>query len=628
MKPHHFIVSCIALMLCGLPPAARSQADTSNTPLGTLRVKDLTMRELAELLTRGCELPVVVSAACADVPVQVYLQNVNAMDALKTICRSQGLWMTVSSEGVVMITTLEQHLASETVYSDDYMESITVKYPSVNDVADTLKGLFRDRIVWERIDAYETDPIEDIELALSRMEQLSERSQLDIGDAGNSSSRYGSSSSSRYGSSRSSSSRYSSSSRSGSSRSGSSQYDEGEDLGQIEALLERDEFMRDMLEHSMAIGADRPQGISLIYLSALPEINTLLVRSSDRNAVQLVKEAVEAMDKPRGQVLLQVNVLSVTLDDSVETGVEWLFEDDVDDGIASGGFADSAINSLIDPIASTATNLILNPEYVSGTPVASYIHNNVRARVSALAKKENVDELASPTLLVADNEAANVFVGAESKFLDETTTIPIYDKETGTPTSSETTYTLEDRNIGFSLLITPRVHADRSVTLRIMQERSEIDPVLRTIDVGGDASVNVQDIDQQVVTSTLVANDNSLVILGGLITETKVQVDSGIPFLKDLPFIGRFFSFKSDQTVREELMVLIRPHVLAAPGEGEAASRELLERLKIELEELNTAPASEGSVPSDDSSSAPVISGSYPVKLENLLEQMSITGAK
>jgi type II secretory pathway component GspD/PulD (secretin) len=115
-----------------------------------------------------------------------------------------------------------------------------------------------------------------------------------------------------------------------------------------------------------------------------------------------------------------------------------------------------------------------------------------------------------------------------------------------------------------------------------MQERSQADSGLRTIDYGGERPLQVQDIDQEVVTSTLVAEDGSLVILGGMITERQQETERGIPFLKDIPFLGRFFMQKMNQDIREELMVLIRPTVIATPGESHQASDQVLSALKLE----------------------------------------------
>jgi general secretion pathway protein D len=521
------------------------------------------LRDAVRLVSSASGMPVVCTPEAAELKVSLFFSDVSLEASLQAMCRSHGLWMSVSPEGVVIISTLAQHLASETVYAGDYMETLTVKYPTVNDVCDTLKGLFRDRIVWTRPDENDRDPVENIERALDRMDTLADRSQFDIAE--NSSSSSGSYSS--RGSSRSSSSR--------SSSHRSTDYSSGEDLSQLQAIQKSDDFMRDIMEKRLAVYSPEFKGNSLIYLSALPEINTLLVRSSDRNAVQLVKDAVEKMDKPRGQVLLQVNVLSVKLDDSVETGVEWLFEE----GKVSGGFTDSLIQSFSSDPAG----------YTAGKPVVSYLNDKVQARLSMLAKKENTRQLAGPTLLVADNEAANVFVGKDAKFLDQIEPGTVVNTDSGI-TVTDPSPTFKDRNIGLSLLITPRVHADRSVTLRIMQERSQEDTTLRSIDYGAARPVQVQDINQELVTSTLVAEDGALVILGGMISESRVSTDRGIPLLKDIPLLGRIFSMKSDQDVREELIVLIRPHVISVPGEGGSVSRDVLKTLNIDPDFSLNAP--------------------------------------
>ena len=118
-----------------------------------------------------------------------------------------------------------------------------------------------------------------------------------------------------------------------------------------------------------------------------------------------VKTAIETMDKPRGQVLLRVMVLAVSLDDYTETGVEWLFEK----GDTSLGFADSPIQSLSDkPL-----------RLYNQCTCRSVVSEHLKVRLTALQKDEKIKGLANPSILVADNEAANVFVGQEAKFLDQ-----------------------------------------------------------------------------------------------------------------------------------------------------------------------------------------------------------------
>ena len=151
-------------------------------------------------------------------------------------------------------------------------------------------------------------------------------------------------------------------------------------------------------------------------------------------------------------------------------------------------------------------------------------------------------------------------------------------------TTTEPTPTFVDRNIGLSLLITPRVHADHSVTLRVMQERTRADDPPREIDYGGDNPVQVQGcLTRRLLPSTLVAKSDSMIVLGGLISEGKTETERGVPWLKDVPWIGNLFKSNSKQKVREELMVVLRPYVIAAPGDAESVSRDVLEQLKVRL---------------------------------------------
>jgi len=508
---------------------------------------DSSLKDVVRLVSSVSGVPVICTPEAAEVVVSLYFSNTTLEAALQAMCRAHGLYMTLSPEDVAIISTIEQHLASQALYSGDYMESITVKYPAVFDVGDALKGLFRDRIVWERPDDDDVDSSYQVDKALERMQLLTSRSQFDSFENNQEMSR---------------STSVSSSSRKNSIRS-------GEDMRQIQDIKSKEEYQLDkMAKQALSGDIEKSNASALIYISALPEVNTLMIRSSDRDAVQLVKKAVEQIDKPRGQVLLRVMVLSVSLDDSRDLGVEWLFKK----GDTSLGFAESPIQSLSDNLS----------DYTINAPVGSVISEHLKVRLSALQKEQKIVGLANPSILVADNEAANVFVGQEAKFLDQIIPATVVNTDGGI-TTTEPSPTFINRNIGLSLLITPRVHADHSVTLRIMQERTRADDPPREIDYGGDNPVMVQDIDQEVVTTTLVAENDSLIVLGGLITESNSEIERGVPFLKDIPWLGALFRSNSKEKKREELMVVMRPYVIAVPGDAEDASRGLLERLKVKL---------------------------------------------
>ncbi len=542
---------CCALSLHATTSPTTSQQPTVKTDasaiVASVMLNDAPLKEAVKLISTASHYPIVCTKEAGETLISVNFRNTPFEETLEAMCRAHGLWINRTPGGVMLISTLKQHVAAQSVYSSDAIESVTVKYPSVLDVADTIKGLFRDRIVWERPEEDRLDTRETLDRAISRLDLITQRSQFDM---------------------------LSNTSSSSSSSSSSSNRESVTDTTseQISSLNESQEASSQAILRASETG-EASKTTSLVYISTMPEVNTILIRSADKDAVAAVKAAVQAIDKPRGQVLLQVSILAVDISNLKESGVEWLFGETKQ---LSGGFADSLIQSITK--APTA--------YTTGTPTFGYVSDRFQARLKLLAKDENVKELSTPTLLVADNEAANVFVGSSSKMVDEI----IPGKETitdgGTISKTDPTIKLETRNIGVSLLIMPRVHADSSVTLRIMQERSEKSLKDNTIEYQGETLLVTNDIDQQLVSSTLVADDKALLYLGGMIKESDVDSEYGIPVIKDIPYLGRLFKIKSTNKKREELIVLIRPHVIAVPGQAADASLKALTRTSLNVSAL------------------------------------------
>lgn len=569
------LLSAFSAVRAEQPPAADPSPRVSvatNAALDTL-IQSLTvnaspLRDVVRLLTAESGVPIICTPAAAKTEITIYLKDLPLREALQMICRSYALWLSTGRNNTsATITTLDEFTRSFSFYEEEHVEAITVNYPSVLDVGDALKALFRDRLVWERPEEEFGDPQEDIERALDRMDTLTERSQFGLNDLNSSST--------------SSRSRSSNRSRSSSSR---SRFLNDTSRQQTEHLEQQQEDRRKAAEKRLTVedtAALRPESLrrdrgsqpALVFLSALPEVNVLLVRSTDNAAIEQVKNAIQGIDKPRSQVLLKISILTVTHTDGQNLGFNFLIGNDRDSvGFTSGEIA-SPSSSLYPQGSGFDENAF----------VFNHVSGSFRARLEALATQENVRELAAPTMLVADNEFSTVFVGKQGQFLSQVTPGESTVSESGIVTT-QMTPTLTERNIGLSLVINPRVHADRSITLRIMQERSTTDDEdKRTIDYGGTAPIEVQDIDEQTVSSTLVAKNGSLVVLGGLVKDKNVKSVSGIPWLMDIPWLGHAFRRDSVSKTREELIVLIEPTVMLSPGEEHGASKTLLEDLGVRI---------------------------------------------
>ncbi len=198
----------------------------------------------------------------------------------------------------------------------------------------------------------------------------------------------------------------------------------------------------------------------------------------------------------------------------------------------------------------------------------------VRAFIAALMTDSRVKLLSSPSVLAADNRPARIQVGAE---------VPI---PTGTITASTgaigSSTTIQYRNTGRILTIIPQVNAQGLVNLQI---KAEVSALGDNIAVGGQGETfptfNTQDAE-----TTAVVHDGETLVIGGLIGENRSRSRSGIPYLMDLPVVGRFFGTTNNDTTRTELIMLITPRVIRSREESRYVTDEFKSKLNSVRNEL------------------------------------------
>jgi general secretion pathway protein D len=574
------VVLCLLLNVAAYANGAATADNQAVLDLQTLNVRGMNVGELAAFLSYSGSLRVVASQKAAQTTVSIFLQEINARDALEAICRSAGLvYRPSGNSGVAFILTQQEFSASRGLYNDEVVESIQLRHATAADVGETLRNLFADRLVWIAPSDDMGNAEYQIDRALGRMDLLTEYEEFTRGDSDSDSD----SSNNR----RSSDRRDSDSSR---SRTSSSTRRRGGDSSSMVdfAMLDRYRALLDDRQAGLAspgaaavVAEDARFGV--VFVSAFPATNMILLRSTDSRALEQIKAAVEDLDKPTPQVLLEVKVLELDLGDGKHMGVDWLWQGgDVYAG--SSNWTRGKISELPEESGTGGLELPIS-NYLSGatgfnprTAVVGVISDHLMARMRLMESQGRLTQLATPTLLVADDEASRVFIGSQSQFLKKVERSSVVISEGGQTSGGDLTPELEERSIGMNLLITPRIHADRSVTLRVLQEDTGFGD-MRSINFGGEAAVEVQDIRHRSVVSTIVAHDKHWVIIGGLLREGIAEKESGVPILKDIPWLGNLFKSTGTTRIRSELVVMIRPLVLVAPGDDVNASRELLERV-------------------------------------------------
>ena len=292
-----------------------------------------------------------------------------------------------------------------------------------------------------------------------------------------------------------------------------------------------------------------------IHLSVIRRNNQLVARTGDERTMEQIAQLVAQLDVPTPMVLLEVKVLRVELADDFESGTEFLFGSD--DGAS---FSDG---SLLDPFPGGVGNsrLLPNALGVSGTVPGSLtfqvVDNNFQFRMQLLEAKNRVTALATPLILTANNEVSRIFVGDTLPFTVGFTPPQIV---TGVNTNNTVAATpqTELRDVGQSLLITPNINADRSVTLRIVEENSEriengAQIPIPAVDGLGVTNVNVDTVRRRTVSGTIVAQDGMAVALGGLIEEGVADRRDMVPILGRIPALGLLFRRQSTVRSRERI---------------------------------------------------------------------------
>ncbi len=192
--------------------------------------------------------------------------------------------------------------------------------------------------------------------------------------------------------------------------------------------------------------------------------------------------------------------------------------------------------------------------------------NSTSAALSLLQSVTKVKVLSSPQLLVLDNEAARLQVGALVPYLSQTSQSTI---TTGSPVINSINY----QQTGVIMQVTPRVNSGGLVTLDIAQEVSDVAPTVTT------AGVNSPTFNERSVTSRVVIQDGQTVGLAGLIRDSDSRQNEGIPWLKDIPLLGALASQQTNDRARTELLVLITPHVVHDQRDARSLTEDLRDTL-------------------------------------------------
>jgi len=266
--------------------------------------------------------------------------------------------------------------------------------------------------------------------------------------------------------------------------------------------------------------------------------NSLIIEAIPRD-YRIIENILKRVDVLPRQVLIEVTVAEITLDEKTQLGIEWQYTKGVEVG----------------------TGLLSATLGEAGLAYAIGIADKVKAEVSALASKNKVNILSSPSVLASDGKEARIDISTE---------IPVastqYQFTSGEEPISQTN--IQYRNTGVIISVTPHINEGGLVSMDITQEVSE---------QAGDVAVADQSYPsffKRSVSTTLTVGHGQTIVIGGLISETKDDSTSGVPCLVNLPAFRWVFGTEKASIRKTELIILITPHVIASLADVDAVTEE------------------------------------------------------
>jgi general secretion pathway protein D len=303
------------------------------------------------------------------------------------------------------------------------------------------------------------------------------------------------------------------------------------------------------------------------------DTNSLLVLATPSD-YDVIIGALRQLDVVRRQVLVEVLLAEVTLTDDLQFGIDWFIRTRNN----TSGFLNFGGLPPAGRVLGTGNAV---PFPLPGTPGGLQLINltggEVRAVLNTFGADGKTRILASPQIMVLDNEKAEIKVG--DRISVQTA------QQTGISTGTGVVNSYQYLETGILLAVTPRINSGGMVTLEINQEVSQ--PKAPT---GGNPNPDVAT--RNAKTSVVVANGESIV-LGGLIRENTIVDSVGLPLISKIPVLGALFGRQSVTKDRTELVLLVTPKIVSDPMQARDVTDELrrkLPSLEKLLPPLKTTP--------------------------------------
>lgn len=288
--------------------------------------------------------------------------------------------------------------------------------------------------------------------------------------------------------------------------------------------------------------------------------NNALIIAAPEPVYNNLRSVIEKLDVRRAQVFVEALIVEIAADRAAELGVQWQALSGLGRGNTQGvggtnfGNRGTGTNIIDGSLSLGSLGQGLNLGVINGTVTIPGLGlvTNLALLIRALETDSSANILSTPTLLTLDNEEARIVVGQNVPFITGQYTTSASSSSSVTPFQ-----TIERRDVGLTLRVKPQITEGGSVRLVIYQEVSRVD------DKTNPAGIITN---KRSLESSVIVDDNQVVVLGGLITDTLTDGTDKVPWAGDIPVVGQLFRYDNRKRSKSNLMVFLKPTVVRGPS--------------------------------------------------------------
>lgn len=274
--------------------------------------------------------------------------------------------------------------------------------------------------------------------------------------------------------------------------------------------------------------------------------NTVIV-SDSLIRLNKIQQIIDAFDVKDREVLIKAKIIQVTLSDTHKLGIDWAAI--VKDSKALTFTSDFDILTETDKKGKVSVGTLSEDQYT--------------ATLEALDTIGNTNILSAPSVTVVNNQEAKILVGSNEPYVTTTTTTP----SSGPTTTAESVQFVE---VGVKLFVTPTIHRDDFITMKIKPEVSSVTSNLTTSN-----NNTIPIVETSEAETTVMVKDGVTIVIGGLIKEENIIAKKRVPYLANIPVLGAAFRNNSDEVSNTEIAIFLTPNIITGDIHASADMKRL-----------------------------------------------------